>query len=127
MTKSDSRKLRKQIGRRHEERAVAAGINQHRLRNSPVYAELAVAPAMVRHHWLSTLLNPLQRRYAEGRINDAMMDIALSRIDQLDPTPFMHQHEGCPVFGARSAEQESEHDVFAPREGYITDPEAYSG
>lgn len=100
-------------------------IHKHRLHTSPVYAELAHAPEMIIEEFLLSL-NPLDRKYAEKRISDARMDVALTRLDQLDPTPWEHQHDNCFSNGGRSDEQQDEeHDVFAPREGFIVNREAY--
>ena len=100
-------------------------IHKHRLHTSPVYAELAHAPEMIIEEFLLSL-NPLDRKYAEKRISDARMDVALPRLDQLDPAPWEHQHDNCFSNGGRSDEQQDEeHDVFAPREGFIVNREAY--
>lgn len=100
-------------------------IHRHRLHTSPIYGELAHAPKAVAEEFISSL-NPLDQKYARKRIEDARMDVALTRIDQLDPAPWEHQHEHCFFNGGRSDEQsDPEHDVFAPREGFIVNREAY--
>lgn len=113
MTKGQAYRLRKSI-------------YNHQLRTSEIYAELADAPQSIQHAFLHTLSNRLTRRYVSMRIMDAMMDLALTRLDELDPVPFEHVHEGCFLHEARGEQSEDdEHDVFKPRLGYISDPEAY--
>jgi len=106
------------------ERSVMKGIFEHKKRTSTLYAELAHAPEALQREFLESIPNPLVRRYAAQRVADATFDVAITRIEKLDPYPYEHQHEGCPMHGARGQERD-EHDVFLPREGFITDEEAY--
>jgi hypothetical protein len=106
-------------------RSVHKGIFEHRKRTSPVYAEVAAAPEFVQEAFLAKFSNVLTRKYAAARIQDAQMDVALARIDQLDPYPYVHEHEDCPYSGIRSGTPEGDHARFKPRDGFITDRGAY--
>lgn len=105
------------------ERSIKRAIYRHQMHTSGIYAQMATAPDFIQEQFLDSLPNILVRRYAEKRIKDAAMDIALARIDEIDPYPF--EHEGCPASGARSAEPEGDHAVFQPRDGFITDRSRY--
>lgn len=107
-------------------RSVRKGIYEHHKRTSPVYEQMAEAPPEFREQFLHSFRNPLTRRYAAKRIETAVQDIALRRManEELDPYPYVHEHEGCFVHGQRSDTQDA-HDVFQPREGYVTDESAY--
>lgn len=107
-------------------RSIRKGIFEHKKRNSRIYAELAEAPIAYREAFLASLPNVLVRRYAAQRMEDAATDIALARManNELDPYPYEHQHEGCIVNGQRTDTQDA-HDIFAPREGFVADPNAY--
>lgn len=108
-------------------RSIRKGIFEHKKRTSGIYAELAHAPEDYREHVLSTFQNPLVRKYARARVEEEVTNLALARManEELDPTPFEHQHEGCPIYGYRFPEPDSDHDIFSPREGYVTNREAY--
>lgn len=102
-----------------------AQIHRYRLQHSPIYQDLVHAPDHIIQEFLSTL-NPLDRKYAAKMISDAQMDVALTRLDQLDPTPWEHRHQNCLFDGGRTElPQDEDHDVFAPREGFIVNREAY--
>lgn len=115
MSKSQAHRLRKSI-------------YAHQMRTSHLYAELADAPPTMQETFLHTFTNPLTRRYVAARIADATMDLALSRLGDLDPHPFEHIHEGCAMNEARAAEvdEETEHTVFKPRLGFVQDRSKYS-
>lgn len=108
-------------------RSVRKGIFEHQKRTSEVYEQMAHAPEEFRASFLQSFRNPLVKRYAAKRIEEAVTDLALKRMadNELDPLPFIHDHGNCPVSGFRFPEQDSEHEVFAPREGYVANREAY--
>lgn len=104
------------------------GINRHRFRSSPVFEQVADRPPEFRARWVKEHVSGvLNQRYARERIEGIAADVALARMvnAELDPQPWVHRHEWCPAGGMRGSEQESEHDVFEPREGYVNSPEAY--
>lgn len=101
-------------------------IYTHTLRTTPIYAEMVNAPDHVIQGFLDDFSNPLDRKYAAGRIADARMDVAITRLEQLDPAPWEHQHPNCMMNGLRSERATgSDNEVFAPRDGFLVDPEAY--
>ena len=109
-------------------RSIRKGIFEHKKRTSPIYEQLAHAPLEYAEHFLRDIQNPLVRRYARERIETHRTDVVLNRVvhEELDPLPFVHEHEGCMVHGQRFDEQ-GEHDVFAPRVelGFVGEPSAY--
>ena len=97
----------------------------HRKRTSPAYAQLAEAPTEFREHFIASL--PVRdRKYAAKRIEEEATNLALRRManNELDPYPYIHEHEGCFVHGQRTNTQDA-HDVFQPREGFVADENAY--
>lgn len=109
-------------------RSVHRGIFEHRKRTSLAYEQLAHAPGEVAEHFLDGIRNPLIRRYAASRIEEARTDVMLKRVvsEELDPFPYIHEHDGCIVNGQRTNVQD-DHDVFSPRVemGFVADESAY--
>lgn len=112
---------------RHATQTVRRLIHEHRKRTSSIYADVAMWSAEQRAAFLSDLRNPLERKYVAQRIEEAVADIALKRMvnNELDPFPYEHAHEGCAMHGLRTNVKD-EHDVFNPREGFVTNESAYT-